>query len=321
MMNAVSRTSVLTWVATLSLLTGLHPGAKGGDFWLEVEGAAPGKPGERMLHLREGEGFKPEAELPLQKERTSRFDLYADQTRRRDLLAAGQEGQIPVAKLPPEPSACLVVMERKAPAETMDADKFNRMLADDGQEAVAAQRAKLGQGNAEARVSGFWFLKTLVPGQDSPSTLPNTFYKRRVEQRLEILLQNNPGRLAVNHRLTVKVLFDGKPLTGAKVFACRHEAGAAGGGAAPPATAGPGGASTAGDLTAVTSAQGLAEFKLDQSGGWLVQTAFVRAEGERRPNANVGWDRLAASYSFVAKDAPAGGGPGPVKTGGGGDGK
>lgn len=282
--------------------------ARAHDFWLEPDpaptGVPPAKVEERALHLRMGDGFQAEEEKPLQKEATARFDLYADRAGRRDLLAAGKEGQVPVAKLPPESSACLVVLDRKERENTMDAEKFNRYLAEEGQDAVVAQRAKLGQTQAEGRETYTRYLKALVPGTNPLSTLPNTFYKRRVGQRLEILLQNNPGRLATNRKLAVKVLFEGKPLPGVRVFAYRHET------ANPPATPqpapAPANSGAPAKQTATTSAQGLADFKLDQNGEWLVRLVYIRP-AEHKANATpiVNWESFWTSYSFVAKDAPA----------------
>ena len=284
------------------VLTGLLAvsAVRGHDFWLEVDPAAgtPAKPEERVLHLRMGEGFVMEEERPLLKDVVSRFDFYADRKGRRDLLAAGQEGQTPVAKLPTEPGSCLVVMDRRERQITLDHDKFNRYLADEGQDAVLAQRTRLGQSDAEGHEVYTRYLKALVPGADPLSTLPNTLYKRRMGQRLEILLQNNPGRLPANRKLTVKVLFDGEPLVGAKVFAYRHPA--TGTGATTPPVAGA-------TLTAVTSGQGLADFKLDQPGVWLVRLSHMRAGPDRKTNPNGAWESFWGAYSFVARDAPAGG--------------
>ena len=283
--------------------------AQGRAMWLEADTATTAKPGERALHLRAGEGFKPEEERPLQKERISRFDLYADQARRRDLLATGQEGQTPVAKLPPESSACLVVMDRKETPNSADVEGGSRrQAADAGQDTATMPRVRPGQSGADGREVMVRYLKALIPGQDPSSTLPNTFYKRRIEQRLELLLQNNPGRLPPNRRLTVKVLFEGKPLAGAKVFAYRRESMNAGIAAAPPPptpTPTPPAANMgAGPMSAVTSSQGLAEFKLDQNGAWLVEVVHVRASSERKTNPNGVGESFESTYSFVAKDAP-----------------
>ncbi len=282
---------------------------RGHDLWLEVDAPASGSPKteERALHLRLGEGFVPEEEKALAKDIVSRFDVYADRVGRRDLLASGQEGQMPVAKLRAEPGACLVVMDRKERQITLDHDKFNRYLAAEGLDAVTAQRTRLGQTEAEGHENYSRYLKALVPGSDPASSLPDTLYKRRVGQRLEILFQNDPTRLPASRRLTVKVLFEGKPLGGAKVFVYRHEA------VAGTPAAGAAGAAGA-TLSVVTNAQGLADFKLEQNGLWLVRLVHMRAGAERRTNPNGAWESFWGAYSFVARDAAVQG-TGPAKTG------
>lgn len=299
----------------LLILVIAAPAARARDTWLEADlvGTVQ-RTEEKLLHLRAGTGFKPEEELPLQKERVERFDLLADRTRRQDLLATAKEGQIPVAKLPVEPGASLVVMTRREKSETLDAASFNRFLTEEGQEAVLAARARANQTGAEGRETITRCLKTLLPGADPASALPNTLYKRSVGQKLEILLENNPGRLPANHWLAVKVLFDGKPLAGAKVFAYRRDAAGGAGAASPPAgapapgngTVGPvGGGPGTETLTAVTSAQGLVEFKLDQSGFWLVQVVHVRAGAgaDKKPGTEPVWESFWGAYTFHVRNA------------------
>ena len=104
----------------------------------------------------------------------------------------------------------------------MDHDKFNRYLDDEGQDAVTALRARLGQNEQPGREVYTRYLKALVQERDPAGAMPETLYKRRVGQRLEILLENDPGRMRPDQTLTVKVLFEGKPLPGAKVFAYRR---------------------------------------------------------------------------------------------------
>lgn len=259
------------------------------DFWLEPETTPAAKGDELVLRLRMGEQFKTEEERPLQKDRIARFDLFSDRRQRRDLLAAGQEGQTPAAKFRPETGVLLAVMDRTPRPIAMERDKFNRYLEDEGQDAVIAARARLGQTDQGGKEVYTRYLKALIQERDLAGSIPSTLYKRRVGQRLEILLENDPGRMQPDKMLTVKVLFEGKPLAGAKVFACRREAGDQG----PLA------------LTAVTSAQGLAEFKLDQTGVWLVRLVHFRAPAERRPEPTAAWESFWASYSFAVREAPA----------------
>ena len=101
----------------------------------------------------------------------------------------------------------------------MPPDKFNRYLADEGLDAITAQRARLGQTDQPGRETYSRYLKTLIQERDLTAATPSTLYKRRMGQRLEILLETDPGRMKPGGPLVVKVLFDGKPLPGARVFA------------------------------------------------------------------------------------------------------
>ena len=259
------------------------------DYWLEPSRPSAAKSEEVVLRLQTGDRLKTEEEKPLQKDRIARFDLYGDQTARRDLLAAGQENQLPAAKVRLEEGSALVVMDRKPRPITMDADRFNQYLADEGLEAVAAQRARTGQTETPGRESYARFLKTLVQEGNPTVSTVNTLYKRRVGQRLEILLENDPGQLSsTGGELTVKVLFEGMPLAGTKIFAYRRAADDQQPHAA----------------TAVTSAKGLAELKLDQPGLWLVRTVTMRAANAVSKTDAVSWESFWATYTFTARFPP-----------------
>ena len=274
-------------VAALVCAGALTAGAH--DLWLEPETIPGAKGDDLVLHLRMGDQFKTEEERPLQKDRVARFDLFSDRTKRRDLQAMGQDAQTPAAKLRPEAGALLAVMDRTPRPITMERDKFNRYLEDEGQDAVTALRTRLGQNEQPGKEVYTRYLKTLVQERDPAGSIPSTLYKRRVGQRLEILLENDPGRMRPDKMLTVKVLFEGKLLAGAKVFAYRR--GVAG---QDPVA-----------LTAVSSAEGLAEFKLDQPGSWLVRMVHIRVPTERKPESSAPWESFWASYSFTMREAPA----------------
>ncbi len=264
--------------------------ASASDYWLEPS-RAPGAKGEELiLHLQMGDRLKTEEEKPLQKDRIARFDLYGDRTARRDLLAAGQENQSPTARVRLEEGSALVVMDRKPRPITMEPDRFNQYLTDEGLETAAAQRARSGQTDTPGHETYARFLKTLVQEANPTTATVNTLYKRRVGQRLEILLENDPGQLgSTGGELTVKVLFEGMPLAGTKISACRRAADDQ-----PPHVA-----------TAVTSAKGLASLKLDQPGLWLVRTVTMRA-ATAGPRSDAAWESFWATYTFTARFPPPG---------------
>lgn len=260
--------------------------ASGHDYWLEPSVPSSAKSEELSLHLQMGDRLKTEEERPLQKDRVVRFDLYGDRTARRDLLAAGQENQTPAAKVRLEEGSALVVMDRKPRPITMEPEKFNQYLLAEGLDAIVAQRARLGQTDAAGREIYTRCLKALVQEGSPNAAVANTLYKRRVGQRLEILLENDPSQLNLTGgELTVKVLLEGSPLAGAKVSVCHRAADDQ-----PPHV-----------LTAITSAKGLAKFKLDQPGLWLARTVCMRA-ANAGPKVDAQWESFWATYTFTARN-------------------
>ena len=279
----------------------LTAGAAAYDFWLEPDSAFASKGDELMLHLRMGDRLQTEEERPLQKDRVVRFDLFGNEAVRRDLLALGAEGQMPAARTRLESGAALIVMDRRPQMVTMDADTFNDYLNEEGFDAVAAQRTRLGQTDAPAREVYTRFLKVLIQERDPAANTANTLYKRRVGKRLEILLENDPSQVRSDGRLSVKVLFEDKPLTGAKVFACRR---AKVDGQKPVV------------LSATTSPKGLAEFSLDQPGLWLVRLVYLRATtvGAKPDPSAPQWESFWAAYTFAARFASGATAPSPRPT-------
>ncbi len=262
------------------------------DYWLEPGSPLTARGDEMVMHLWMGKWLKPEEERPLQKDWVTYFSLFGDRSERRDLLLQGKEGQIPVAKVRLESASVLAIMDRGPRLISMDADRFNKYLAEEGAEAVIAQRAQQGQTDQPGRESYTRCLKSLIQQRDPAAATPNTLYKRRVGQRLEILLENDPSRLRPEGLLTVKILFEGRPLTGTKVFACRRAAVED----QPPVV-----------LTAATDVKGMATFKLDQPGLWLVRLVHIRPmpAAERKADNPAQWESIWAAYTFGARTAPA----------------
>lgn len=263
-------------------------GARAHDLWLEPAAPLAARGDESILHLMFGDAFAGTEERPLQKDHVARFDIFPDRARRRDLLAIGQDEQTPAARVRLESGSALVVMDRTARPITMPPDKFNRYLADEGLDTITAQRARLGQSDQPGREVYSRYLKTLIQEKDLNAAMPSTLYKRRVGQRLEMLLETDPGRVRPDGMVSVKVLFEGEPLAGARVFAYRR-----GADGTPPVA-----------QTAVTSARGLAEFKADQPGWWLVRLVHMRASADRRPEgAAAQWESFWAAYTFAVRYA------------------
>ena len=173
---------------------------------------------------------------------------------------------------------------------TLDAEKFNRYLAEEGLSAVQAQRAQLGQTGQPGRERYSRFLKALVQDKE-PSAAPGVLYRRRAGQRLEILLLNDPAKLRTGQRLGVKAVFDNRPLAGVRVEALHRDRENA----------------DARVLTAATDARGRANFAVDAPGFWLVSLVHMRAVAptDRKEGDDSQWESFWASFGFGVRQIPA----------------
>ncbi len=242
---------------------------------------------ELILHLREGDAFKSDEERPLQKDHVDRFDLFSDRARRRDLLAAGKDDQTPAARARLESGAALAVMDRRAAADHDAARQVQPLSVRRGVGRGYGPTRTARPGDQPGREVYSRYLKTLIQERDLDAATPNTLYKRRVGQRLELLLETDPGRMKPDGTLVVKVLFDDKPLSGARVFAYHRVGGE------PPSDA----------VTAVTSARGMAEFKVDQPGLWLVRMVHMQpVPSTRNPPGQTTWESFWAAYAFAVRE-------------------
>jgi uncharacterized GH25 family protein len=250
------------------------PAALAHDYWLEPEtySAAPGDTVTVRLHV--GEDFTSQEERPFQKKMTAKSQLHSAK-QVQDL--AGEDGKTPLAKVKlPAAGGHLVALERGVATITLDADKFNKYLEEEGQDAVLEQRRKAGEDKSPGRERYTRYLKALVQAGDAHDDV----FKMVLGQRLEIVPQAGPATLEAGGVLPVRVLFEGKPLAGAKVSAHHRTR------------------DKVVTLTATTSKEGLAEFKLEQAGPWLVRLVHVR-RCEKCDDAD--WESFWAAYTFALR--------------------
>lgn len=247
------------------------------DYWLKPEAFFAQIGASLRVRLYVGDDFKIGEERPLQKARTVRFEMFSDAREPEDLLAEGQDNQTPVTQLQFKSDGnYLIAMERKAQRITLDAKKFTDYLAEEGLDSIITRRRQGGESDKPGRERYSRYLKSLV----QIGARHNDSYRRVLNQRLEIIPQSNPYELQRGNNLKVRVLFEGKPLAGAKVFAYNrnneaiHEQGAQ------------------------TSNDGMVVFKLDQPGEWLVRLVYMR----RCENcADADWESFWGAYSFGMK--------------------
>ncbi|MBA3439949.1 MAG: DUF4198 domain-containing protein, partial [Pyrinomonadaceae bacterium] len=224
------------------------------DYWLEPEAFMMPAGSSVIVRMYLGDDFKIEEERPFQKNQTPRFQMFSAQETQ-NLLPSGQDGKSPVAQVTPRVAGnYLIAMERNAQNIKLDAEKFRQYLAEEGLNQIIALRQQSGEDKTEGRERYSRYLKSLLKVGDRNTDV----YNRIVGHRLELVPQANPYELKVGDPLKVRVYFDGKPLSGAKIFAYSREAG------------------QVFTQSATTSGDGSMSFTLDRPGQWLIRLVHMR---------------------------------------------
>ncbi len=266
-------------VVTLSLLLLATMPTFSHDYWFKPESFFAPIGGNILVRLYVGDESKLEEERPLQRERTVSFRMFSAKGTPVDLMAQGQDNQRPVARLSfSAPGNHLIAMERRASTIKLDAKKFTDYLAEEGLDSIIALRAQAGESGREGRERYRRYLKALFQAGDQRDDT----YRRVLGQRLEIVPQSNPYGMKSGDTLNVRILFEGKSLNGAKVFAYNHSSGGA-----------------VHEQAARTAGDGTVAFKLDRPGEWLIRVVHMRHCVT--DCAEIDWESFWGAYSFGMK--------------------
>ena len=145
----------------------------------------------------------------------------------------------------------VVTMQTKNSFIALDAEKFNAYLKEDGIDDIYALRQKNGDLDKPSRELYRRCAKTIIQIGDKTDKT----FKRNTGMELELMPLNNPYTLKDGDKMTVKVLFQGKPLVNKMVVTWRKSA----------------------TVKTVhekyyTDAKGNISFPLNQRGQWMVST-------------------------------------------------
>lgn len=160
----------------------------------------------------------------------------------------------------------------------MDAARFEAYLKEEGLGAIIPQRAKLNESSKRGREVFSRCAKSLVLA----GTSHKDGYNRKLGFPLEIVPESNPFTLKPGAKLPVRILFNGKPLKGAKVVAVNKRA---------PTKL----------RTALSDKDGLVHFELPCDGAWMITTIHMI----RVPDlAEADWESFWASLTFEIAPTP-----------------
>jgi len=253
------------------------------DIWLSPDQFVISKGGTLTVRQLVGTELSSEQELPLLRDITLRFELITPDGEI-DLLRELQNATAAVTVKPvlnrevDFEGLALVTMEqafvydefaRKVFLDYVEHEQLDIERYRDQITARATQRERY------ART-----LKCLVQvGAKSHGEL----YRRKLGQKIEIVLFQNPYRLDPGDTLEVQVLFEGQPLPDQPVIALnRDEEG------------------QVAKSTEVTDAEGITRFNLNRRGFWLVRLVHMLPCTARYEDdcKDVDWESYWTSYSF-----------------------
>ena len=121
--------------------------------------------------------------------------------------------------IPPQtPGTCLIVMEIKGSFRELEPERFNDYLKEAALDDAYYQRQKTNALDKKGSELYAHFVKLLTQvGKQTDDT-----FRKEVGLTVEIIPQQNPSLLKVGDRVQFKIMYEGKPLFGARVKVWNH---------------------------------------------------------------------------------------------------
>lgn len=263
-------------VATLAAALIAAAPAAAHDFWIDPP-AAPEVGEPVALGLRVGEAFagEPVARDP---RRIERFVALGPDGAEQPV--AGLAGWEPAGRFRPTRAGGWVAVYRSRPAAiTLGAETFERYLAEEGLETVAAARATAGAGDTPGREIYSRCAKTLLPvaGPAGGGAADRDRFTEPVGLELELVPEADPFAAAQGASLPLRLLYRGRPLAGSRVVALRR------------------GDPAGSRAMARSAADGRVELALGSAGDWLIKTVHMVPAPA---GSDADWESLWATLTF-----------------------
>ncbi len=256
---------------SFALLTSLHANAH--EFWISANPFTIKSGTETRISFKVGEDFTG-VDRPTSQERTASLKLYAKKSVQDLALKIPHFTDLPELVVDTEKPGTYVIAYDSIPNEkTLEAEKFNAYLIEDGLDAVLRHRKKTKTDTQPAHERYRRNVKAII--QTGNKT--NTAYQTRTQQRFEILPLSHPKKLKSGELFKVQLFFDNKPLAGALVRAWHK------------------GSDQTYQLKMRSNSKGKAHFQLPYAGVWMISAVHMIAVNDD-PNFN--WDSFWANLTF-----------------------
>ncbi len=198
-------------IATFFILACMMLAAQAHEFWLQAKQYFL-RPGDNLLvQFMVGENFMGEP-WNLKRHTIEILDLYEAGTKRSIVDSVQKEQGFLQVKMKTPGTKMLVLQSNNAFVE-LTGDKFNAYLKEGGLDEVFTQREKTQALQKAARELYSRHTKLLVQVGDKLDDV----YKREIGLPIEIIPEKNPYSLKQGDTQKFLILFEGKPLFGAKV--------------------------------------------------------------------------------------------------------
>lgn len=248
------------------------------DYWIEASNFWLQQGDRVLLYLRVGEYLAGQP-AAFSLGRVMRFHI--DNVTRRFEVLPLQRDPAGMARLM-ENGLQVVSFENTPTYLELPAERFNSYLRAEGLEGILSLRQDSGASDQPGREAYSRCAKALLwVGDDPPAKGDSNHHNKPVGLTLELLPETNPYRLQAPASLTVQLLYEGQPVTGALVMALNKSA--------------------PNEVQRVQSGpDGRADFVLRRSGLWLVKTVHMVPAAAQAPED---WRSYWASLTF---ELPAG---------------
>jgi uncharacterized GH25 family protein len=255
--------------ASLALLAGAPLDVAAHDFWIEPGSFRPKVGAPLAVHLVVGQRFRGDA-LPRNPALIERFVLVSGAG---ETPVSGAAADEPAGRVTPAAAGLAWIAYRSLESPlSLDADKFDEYLREEGLESIVAERARRGESGRPSRELFSRAAKSLV----QVGGAGYAGFDRPLGLALELVPERNPYALRRGGELPVRLLWQGRPLAGALVSALPY-------------------ASPEAKQSLRSDRDGRVRFRGIGPGVWLVKAVqMVRAADD--PNAD--WRSVWASLTF-----------------------